>query len=95
VSIAVVKTGGDGSWVKRGEELVHVPVEKILPVDTTAAGDFYAAGFFYGLQKQATLRQCAQLGSLLAFEIIQVVGTKLPDSTWENIKLKANALLNS
>jgi sugar/nucleoside kinase (ribokinase family) len=95
VQIAVVKTGGDGSWVKRGDELVYVPVEKILPVDTTAAGDYYAAGFFYGLQQQASLEQCARIGSLLAYEIIQVVGTKLPETTWENIREKAREILNS
>jgi sugar/nucleoside kinase (ribokinase family) len=85
-SIAVVKTGGDGSWIKKGEELVYVPVEKIIPCDTTAAGDYYAAGFFYGLANNGTLEQCAQIGSILAFEIIQVVGTKLPESTWRNIR---------
>jgi sugar/nucleoside kinase (ribokinase family) len=93
VQIAVVKTGGDGSWVKRGEELVYVPVKRIDPLDTTAAGDYYAAGFFYGLHKQATLKQCAQIGSLLAFEIIRVVGTQLPESTWETIKVKTKEIL--
>jgi sugar/nucleoside kinase (ribokinase family) len=95
VQIAIVKTGGNGSWVKRGNELLHVPVEKILPLDTTAAGDYYAAGFFYGLQKQATLKQCAQIGSLLAFEIIQVIGTKLPEAGWARIRVKAQEILNS
>jgi sugar/nucleoside kinase (ribokinase family) len=91
--IAVVKTGGDGSWVKQGETLIHVPLEKILPVDTTAAGDFYAAGFFYGLEKHASLKQCAQIGSLLAAEIIKVVGTKLPESTWKEIRTKATEII--
>jgi sugar/nucleoside kinase (ribokinase family) len=94
VSIAVVKTGGDGSWVKQGNELIHVPVQRINPVDTTAAGDYYAAGFFFGLAQNASLKQCAQLGSLLASEIIQVVGTKLPDSTWNAIKIKAKEIIN-
>jgi sugar/nucleoside kinase (ribokinase family) len=95
VQIAIVKTGGDGSWVNRGNELLHVPVEKILPLDTTAAGDYYAAGFFYGLQKQASLKQCAQTGSLLASEIIRVVGTKLPETTWDKIRVKTQEILNS
>ncbi|MDR2086514.1 MAG: adenosine kinase [Dysgonamonadaceae bacterium] len=94
VQIAVVKTGGDGSWVKQGNELLHVPVEKILPLDTTAAGDYYAAGFFYGLAQNASIKQCAQTGSLLASEIIRVVGTQLPDSTWEAVKRKANEIIN-
>jgi sugar/nucleoside kinase (ribokinase family) len=92
--IVIVKTGGDGSWVKRGNELIHVSVEKITPLDTTAAGDYYAAGFFYGLKKQATLKQCARIGSLLAFEIIRVIGTKLPESTWDTIKKKVKEISN-
>jgi sugar/nucleoside kinase (ribokinase family) len=94
IQIAVVKTGGDGSWVKRGNELLHVPVKKIVPLDTTAAGDYYAAGFFYGLAQNVSIKQCAQLGSLLASEIIWVVGTKLPDSTWDTIKINAQRIVN-
>jgi sugar/nucleoside kinase (ribokinase family) len=95
VQIAVVKTGGDGSWIKKGDELVHVPVERIAPLDTTAAGDYYAAGFFYGLGQNASIKQCAQLGSMLALEIIRVVGTKLPDSTWNTIKMNAGKIINN
>ena len=83
--IAVVKTGGEGSWVMQNDDLVYVPVKKIIPTDTTAAGDYYAAGFFYGLKNDKSLKQCAELGSLLASEIIQVVGTKLSPETWEKI----------
>jgi sugar/nucleoside kinase (ribokinase family) len=92
VKTAVVKTGGDGSWVKHNGTTIYVPVETLVPVDTTAAGDYYAAGFLYGLEQQASPWQCAQIGSLLAREIIQVVGTKLPETTWEKIRQKADEL---
>lgn len=49
-SIAVVKTGKEGSLVKKGTEVIQLlscPVDNVL--DTTGAGDFYAAGFMYGL----------------------------------------------
>ncbi|GHT72192.1 adenosine kinase [Bacteroidia bacterium] len=93
VEIAVVKTGGKGSWIKANNETIYVPVEEIAPLDTTAAGDYYAAGFFYGLEKKKSLQQCAELGSLLAFEVIQVIGTKLPPETWDKIRAKAQEII--
>jgi sugar/nucleoside kinase (ribokinase family) len=94
VEIAIVKEGDKGSWVKRKHELIHVPVyKKINPVDTTAAGDYYAAGFFYGMSKGASLEKCAQLGSLLSYYVIQVVGTKLTAETWNEIKEKTKDIL--
>jgi sugar/nucleoside kinase (ribokinase family) len=95
VEIAIVKEGDKGSWVKREHELIHVPVyKKINPVDTTAAGDYYAAGFFYGMSKGASLEKCAQLGSLLSYYVIQVVGTKLTGETWNEIREKTKDILN-
>ncbi|GHT67621.1 adenosine kinase [Bacteroidia bacterium] len=96
VKIAVLKEGDKGSWIKHNDELIHVPVyEKVKPIDTTAAGDYYAAGFFYGMVHEARLEKCAQLGSLLSYHIIQVVGTKLSPETWEEIREKAHKILNS
>ena len=85
VDIAVVKVGKEGSYVLCNNELAHVPVEELPRVDTTAAGDYYAAGFFYGMEKECSMKECAQLGSLLAGEIIQVIGTKLSRTTWNRI----------
>ncbi|MDR1561605.1 MAG: adenosine kinase [Dysgonamonadaceae bacterium] len=94
VKIAVVKEGDRGSWIKKGHEIIHVPVyRKIHPVDTTAAGDYYAAGFFYGLIHGANLEKCAETGSLLSYYIIQVVGTKLQDEVWTEIRTKVNEII--
>jgi sugar/nucleoside kinase (ribokinase family) len=96
VKIAVLKEGDKGSWIKHGDELIHVPVyQKIKPIDTTAAGDYYAAGFFYGMVHKASLEKCAQIGSLLSYYIIQVVGTKLSPEIWEEIRRKAKNILES
>ncbi|MDR1372721.1 MAG: adenosine kinase [Dysgonamonadaceae bacterium] len=95
VKIVVVKEGDKGSYVKREHELIHVPVyRKINPVDTTAAGDYYAAGFFYGLAHGASLQKCAEIGSMLSYYIIQVVGTKLQESVWKEIRTKAQEILD-
>jgi sugar/nucleoside kinase (ribokinase family) len=96
VKIAILKEGDKGSWIKHNDELIHVPVyKKVKPIDTTAAGDYYAAGFFYGMLHDVSLEKCAQLGSLLSYHIIQVVGTKLSPETWEIIREKANEIINS
>jgi len=95
VPTVIMKGGAKGSWIKQKEELIHVPVHKeIKPLDTTAAGDYYAAGYFYGIINQATPETCAKLGSLLSYYIIQVIGTKLPEETWIEIREKAKAIMN-
>ncbi|MBR5842838.1 MAG: adenosine kinase [Bacteroidaceae bacterium] len=85
--VAVVKLGAKGASLMRDGEKVFVeamPVDKV--VDTTAAGDFYAAGVMYGITQGYSLRQCAEIGTLLSGHVIQVVGTKLPAETWEAIR---------
>ncbi|ECO5454027.1 adenosine kinase, partial [Campylobacter coli] len=64
------------------------------PVDTTGAGDHFAAGFLYGQSVGATLEQSARIGSLLAGYIIDVIGAQIPDDKWEQIKLKVNSILS-
>ncbi len=93
--IAVVKVGSDGSYVRRGAETVKVNairVDKV--VDTTGAGDYFAAGFLYGITCGYTLKQCARIGSLLAGNVIQVVGTTLSAECWAEIKLNINNILS-
>lgn len=92
VETAVVTLGKDGALIGRGEEIVVVPATGGRPVDTTGAGDHFAAGFLYGLGRRASLRQCGAVGSLLAGYIIEVVGAKIPDAAWEQIKLKVNGI---
>ena len=92
----VMKGGAKGSWIKQKDLFVHIPVYKeIKPVDTTAAGDYYAAGFFYGMSHNATPEKCAKIGTLLSYHIIQVIGTKLSEDTWVEIRGKAIEILES
>lgn len=84
--LAVVKLGGKGACAKLGDEEVMVKANKVPVVDTTAAGDFFAGGFLYGLKKCASLQDCLRFGTLLAGKIIGVVGTRLPEETWEIIR---------
>ncbi|MGB0418764.1 MAG: PfkB family carbohydrate kinase, partial [Opitutales bacterium] len=54
-------------------------------VDTTAAGDLWAAGFLYGWLQQWPLSDCAQLGAQLGAEVVQIQGSQLPDSIWTHL----------
>ena len=83
--IAVVKVGKDGSWIKTSDELSHVEAVKTVPVDTSGAGDLYAAGFLYGLSKKLSISQCGQIGSILAGKVIEFSGPKLPLEVWGDI----------
>lgn len=85
--IAVVKIGKKGVWVRSGHDMTHSPAREVpVVVDTTAAGDYFSAGFLHALSEGGSLQDCAGLGSLLAGHIIEVVGTALPPETWQQIK---------
>ncbi|MCK9611633.1 MAG: adenosine kinase [Bacteroidales bacterium] len=84
--IAVVKTGKNGSLVKRGDEIFKIQAVAANCIDTTGAGDAYAAGFIYGLAHNLSLDKCGAIGSLIAAKVIEVVGAKLDTKSWERIK---------
>lgn len=85
VEIAIVKIGEKGSWIKRGEEKVFVPALKVDCMDTTGAGDLYASGFLYGLINSKSLKESGEIGTLLAGNVIQVIGPKMNDDKWNEL----------
>lgn len=85
VEIAVVKVGSKGSMIKRKEEVVNVGIIKVNPIDTTGAGDLYAAGFLYGLAKDLPLNKCGKIGAILSGKVIEFVGPKMDEKTWGQI----------
>ena len=75
--LAAVTRGAEGSVILAGDDLhavPAVPVQKV--VDTTGAGDQYAAGFLYGLAQGRALDVCGRLGSLAAAEVISHYGPR-------------------
>lgn len=86
VEIAIVKIGKKGSLIKRGEEVVTIGCNKVDVIDTTGAGDMYAAGFLYGLINNYDLKRCGTIGNHLAESIIQVIGAKMDENRWEMFK---------
>ncbi len=84
--IAVVKIGKNGSLIKKGNEFYQVNSIEANPVDTTGAGDLYAAGFIYGLIKDYSLDKCGKIGSILAGKTIEVIGPKMDDQQWDEVR---------
>lgn len=90
--IAVVKKGSKGSIIRRGDEVVEVSAYKANCIDTTGAGDLYAAGFLYGLSKDYPLEKCAAIGSIVAGNVVEVVGPKMETARWHKIEKEISLL---
>lgn len=86
VKHAVIKLGAEGSFCLSGDELVRIGVRPSNPVDTTGAGDLYAAGFLYGHQKGLSMEICGKMGAILAGRIIEEIGAKMTEATWELLR---------
>lgn len=84
--IAVVKIGSKGSMVKNQGKVYMIDPIKANSIDTTGAGDLYASGFLYGLVNNLPLDKCGRIGSVCAGNVIQVIGSKMSDETWNKIK---------
>jgi sugar/nucleoside kinase (ribokinase family) len=85
-NIAVVKIGKEGAYIQQGTVWHHVPAAGNLVVDTTGAGDFFAAGFLSGIAKGYDLFKSGLLGALLASRVIRVPGAKLDEAEWVEIR---------
>lgn len=86
--IAAVTRSENGSVIVRGEETTWVealPIREL--VDTTGAGDLYAAGFLYGYTAGFDLKRCGELGSLAAGLVIQQIGPR----PRQNLRAEAQA----
>lgn len=92
--ISVVKVGAKGSMVKTKSEQVTVDAIKANPIDTTGAGDLYAAGFLYGLANDLSLEKCARLGSLTGGNVIEVIGPKMDKDRWIGIKVGVSEIIS-
>jgi sugar/nucleoside kinase (ribokinase family) len=93
VDVSVVTLGKEGSMIAGNGEIIRVAAEGSKPVDTTGAGDHFAAGFLYGQSAGATLEQSGRIGSMLAGYVIDVIGAQVPPCHWEQIKLKVAGIL--
>lgn len=97
--LVIVKIGMRGALIKQGSEVSHVGIMAAAKrVDTTGAGDFYAAGFLAGICEGLSLRQCGTIGAITAGKVIEIVGTTPTEEAWDDVarlvkRVKAGKLL--
>ena len=97
--LVIVKIGMRGALIKQGGEVSHVGIMAAAKrVDTTGAGDFYAAGFMAGMCEGLSLRQCGTIGAITAGKVIEIVGTTPTEEAWDDVarlvkRVKAGKLL--
>ncbi len=93
-NIAVLKLGSKGSIIKHFETTFEVGVIPANSIDTTGAGDLYAAGFLYGLLNFLPIEKCGEIGALLSGNVIEVVGPKMETERWDKIHSELEKLKN-
>lgn len=82
---AVVKVGAKGALIKHNNEYVQVPAIQVNAIDTTGAGDMFAAGFLYALLKGMALEEAGKAGAILAGNVIEVMGAKMDQNKWKQV----------
>ena len=78
-SIAVVKLGADGALIVKGKEEFRIAPVATKVVDTTAAGDMFAAGFLHGFLSGRDMPTCGKIAATLASDVISRVGARLSE----------------
>ncbi|MCY1721654.1 adenosine kinase [Prolixibacteraceae bacterium Z1-6] len=91
--ITIVKVGKSGSMIKQGDEVIKVGIIPAKALDTTGAGDAYAAGFFYGLTMGYNLQVCGRIAALVSGKVVEVMGPNLPESQWVEVKNEIEKIL--
>ena len=75
--IAVTTRSEKGALIAAGKNTIEIPAEPIAKVvDTTGAGDLFAAGFLFGFTQKQSLEKCARLGAICAAEVISHYGPR-------------------
>lgn len=87
VEYAVLKVGGKGSFISHKGKVIKIdPLKGANAIDTTGAGDLWAAGFLFGLAHGYSIEQSGKIASACGYEVVQVIGAQIPEHGWKRIK---------
>ena len=93
--MVILKIGAEGSWLKTVNETLKISAYPIKCVDTTGAGDLYAAGFLYGYANNLPLEKCGILGSFMAGKVIEIIGARMDRERFAFIKEEIAVILGN
>lgn len=83
-TLFVIKRGADDVWLCKDQKITSIPVmQNISALDTTGAGDVFAAGFLSGLCRGLDFQASTHLGAVIAADVITRYGVKLSNSVIE------------
>ncbi len=81
-----MKIGKKGSLILKDGIVSTIQGLKANSIDTTGAGDSYAAGFLYGYVNNKSMETCGNMGSFISAKVVEVVGPKLNEDIWKEIR---------
>ncbi len=85
-AIAVIKLGAEGALVQKGDEVFRIKPVVTTVLDTTAAGDMFAAGFLFGYTSGKSLQVSGQMAATVASDVISRVGATVSDAALAAVK---------
>ncbi|MFW6311728.1 MAG: adenosine kinase [Nanoarchaeota archaeon] len=83
--VAIVKVGKNGSMIKAQGKVYDIPCYNVEAVDTTGAGDMYAAGVLYGMCMNMNYEKAGKIGAFGASKVVEQIGARLDISLKEKI----------
>lgn len=83
--IAFLKLGINGSLIRRGDEIIKIDPFPVKAVDTTGAGDMYAAGILYGLTHHFSLQHAGIIASYTASRVVEKIGARIDHVSREEL----------
>ncbi|MEM1246057.1 MAG: adenosine kinase [Acidobacteriota bacterium] len=86
VDVAAVKIGADGALISSGDTTIEIDAHPVDVVDTTGAGDCFAAGFLHGMIRDLPLETCGHIAAALAADTITHMGVRLSDGIEDRVR---------
>ncbi len=86
VPVACVKLGVRGAVIRSGGKDVRVKAHVVKAVDTTGAGDLWAAGYLYGRLTGAEFAKAGDFGARTSAAVVQVTGAVIPPAEWQRLR---------
>lgn len=86
VPVACVKLGVRGAIIRSGGKDVRVPAHVVKALDTTGAGDLWAAGYLYGRLTGAEFAKAGDFGARTSAAVVQVTGAVIPAAEWTRLR---------